>query len=75
MPVAILICIGFWVAKLGVVSEPGAQDLTRLTFNVLAPALLFHTMTQVQLHELNITPILLYFFIALSLFTMSIAFR
>jgi len=73
MPVAILICIGFWVAKLGVVSEPGAQDLTRLTFNVLAPALLFHTMTQVQLHELNITPILLYFFIALSLFTMSIA--
>ncbi len=73
MPVAILICIGFWVAKLGVISEPGAQDLTRLTFNVLAPALLFHTMTQVHLHELNITPILLYFFIALSLFAASIS--
>ena len=73
MPVALLISLGFWVAKLRVVTELGANDLTRLTFNVLAPSLLFHTMSEVHLEELNIQPILLYFFVALSIFSLVIA--
>lgn len=68
MPVAILICVGFAVAKFGVITEFGAQELTRLTFNVLAPALLFHTMSLVHLQELKLDSVLLYFFVALSLF-------
>ncbi len=72
VPVALLIGIGYAVAKWGVVTISGAQDLTRLTFNVLAPALLFHTMSQVHLQELNIAPVALYFVVALSLFFSSI---
>ena len=69
---ALLIGIGYAVAKWGVVTLSGAQDLTRLTFNVLAPALLFHTMSQVHLQELNIAPVALYFVVALSLFFLCI---
>ena len=72
MPVVLLIALGYFIAKLGVVSQIGSQDLTRLTFNVLAPALLFHTMSEVHLHELNVQPVLLYFFVALSLFCTAI---
>ena len=75
MPVALLIALGFIVAKLGIVTELGAQDLTRLTFNVLAPALLFHTMTLVHINELDVQPIFLYFVVALSLFACSILVR
>lgn len=68
LPVVLLIAIGFWVGVRGWVTQSGAKEISNLAFMVLAPALLFRTMSQVHLDELDVQPVAMYFVGAIGLF-------
>lgn len=61
LPVVILIVTGLIAAKVNWIRPGAVQDLSRLVFYVLTPALLFRTMATVKLGDLDFSPILLYF--------------
>ncbi len=61
MPVILLIGLGWCVARLEWVRQSSLKDLSNLLFLVLLPALLFRTMSQVKLGELDFVPIGVYF--------------
>lgn len=60
-PIVVLIAIGFWIGKKHWISANGTKDLSNVVFLVLAPALLFRTMSDVQLQNIDFGPILVYF--------------
>ncbi len=68
LPVVVLIAIGFWAGWRGWVTQEGSRDISQLTFMVLAPALLFRTMSQVHLDQLDVEPVAMYFVGAIGLF-------
>ena len=68
LPVVVLIAIGFWVGVRGWVTQGGAKEIANLAFTVLAPALLFRTMSQVHMDELDVQPVGMYFVGAIGLF-------
>ncbi len=68
LPVVLLIAIGFGVGVRGWVTPSGAKEISHLAFTVLAPALLFRTMSQVHLDELDVQPVGMYFVGAIGLF-------
>ena len=61
LPVILLICAGFVVARLGWVRETAVKDLSNLVFLLLTPALLFRTMSRVHLEQLDFKPVAAYF--------------
>jgi malonate transporter len=73
IPVVTLIAVGLFAGRRGWVTAAGAKELTDLSFLVLAPALLFRTMSQVRWHEINMAPVALYFVAAMVLFAIVIA--
>ncbi len=73
IPVVTLIALGLFAGRRGWVTAAGAKELTDLSFLVLAPALLFRTMSQVRWHEINMAPVALYFVAAMVLFAIVIA--
>lgn len=73
IPVVTLIALGLFAGLRGWVTAAGAKELTDLSFLVLAPALLFRTMSQVRWHEINMAPVALYFVAAMVLFAIVIA--
>ena len=68
LPVVVLIAIGFLAGWRGWVTQEGSRDISQLTFMVLAPALLFRTMSQVHLDQLDVEPVAMYFVGAIGLF-------
>ena len=60
-PVFILIGVGYLAGRREWISSAAVKDLSNLVFLILIPALLFRTMSGVQLHELDLTPIAAYF--------------
>lgn len=62
IPVVILIGAGFVIGKLGWVRATSIKDVSNLAFMLLAPALLFRSMTKVHLAELDFKPVVVYFF-------------
>ena len=68
LPVIVLIALGFWVGVRGWVTRAGAKEISNLAFMVLAPALLFRTMSQVHFEALDIQPVAMYFVGAMGLF-------
>ena len=68
LPVVVLIAIGFLAGWRGLVTQEGSRDISQLTFMVLAPALLFRTMSQVHLDQLDVEPVAMYFVGAIGLF-------
>ncbi|GAB4214053.1 MAG: AEC family transporter [Rhodoferax sp.] len=68
LPVVLLIGLGMGAARVGWVSAGAIQDLSKLVFMVLTPALLFRTMSTVHLEQLDFRPVALYFVAALLLF-------
>lgn len=68
IPVVLLIAIGLLAGRRGWVTAAGAKELTNLSFLILAPALLFRTMSQVHWSEINLSPVALYFVAAMVLF-------
>ena len=61
LPVLFCIALGWFVARIGWVRDAAIKDLSNLVFLVLTPALLFRTMGQVRLQELDFRPVVLYF--------------
>ena len=61
IPVLFCIALGWIVARIGWVRDAAIKDLSNLVFLVLTPALLFRTMGQVRLQELDFRPVVLYF--------------
>jgi len=59
--VIFIIAIGFGLARMQWVRQAAIKDLSNLVFYVLTPALLFRTMMNVKLAELDYTPVAIYF--------------
>jgi malonate transporter len=60
-PVILLIGLGFAVGRLRWVRAAAVPDLSNLVFLVLTPALLFRTMSRVQVQQLDFRPVAAYF--------------
>jgi len=60
-PVALLIGTGVVAGKLGWVKQTAVKGLTDLVFLLLTPALMFRTMAQVRVEQLDFTPVAAYF--------------
>jgi len=67
-PVIALVATGFVVARLRWVGAPAVKDLSNLVFLVLTPALLFRTMSKVQVQQLDFRPVAAYFLAVLVIF-------
>ncbi len=68
LPVVLLIAIGLIAGKAGWIRAEATKDLSNLVFMVLTPALLFRTMSTVQVQDLNFKPVAMYFVAAMLLF-------
>ncbi|MDO9359352.1 MAG: AEC family transporter [Polaromonas sp.] len=68
VPVVLLIAIGFIAGKAGWIRAAGTKDLGNLVFVVLTPVLLFRTMSQVHIEQLDFRPVFAYFVGAFLLF-------
>lgn len=60
-PVVLLIGTGVAAGKLGWVKQEAVKGLSDLVFLLLTPALMFRTMGQVRLEQLDFTPVAAYF--------------
>lgn len=69
LPVVLLILVGVVAGKMKFVRAEAVRDLTNLVFLVLIQALLFRTMSSVQVQDLDFAPVSLYFAVAAGLFT------
>lgn len=61
LPVVLIIAVGFLAGRRGWAGGQSVKDLSNLVFLVLIPALLFRTMSKVQLNDLDFTPVGAYF--------------
>ncbi|MFN3376586.1 MAG: AEC family transporter [Burkholderiaceae bacterium] len=61
VPVVLFIAIGYGVGLRGWIRAGSVKDLSNLVFMVLTPALLFRTMGQVRIEDLDFGPIGVYF--------------
>lgn len=68
LPVVLLIFIGFVAGKAKLVRGESVRDLSNLVFLVLTQALLFRSMSNVHLSQLDFRPVAQYFLVAGSLF-------
>ncbi len=68
LPVVLLIAIGFLAGKRDWIKTASVKDLSNLIFMVLAPALLFRTMSAVHVEQLDFKPVAMYFVAAGLLF-------
>lgn len=60
-PVVLFIALGFVAARAGWIRALAVKDLSNLVFMVLAPALLFRTMSTVRIETLDFGPVGIYF--------------
>lgn len=67
-PVFLLIAAGFVSGRARWIRGESVKDLSNLSFLLLIPALLFRTMSQVHIEQLDLTPIAAYFLAAGGLF-------
>ena len=70
LPVIVLIACGYFTGRMRWVSAQGLQDLNKLLFNVLGPALLFHTLSGVHLEQLDLKPVMMYHTLTLAWLTL-----
>lgn len=61
IPVVLIIALGFVAGRRGLAGAATAKELSNLVFLVILPALLFRTMSKVQLESLDFTPVGAYF--------------
>ncbi len=67
-PVVLLIASGVLTGRCGWLGQDSVKHLTQLIFYVLSPALLFRTMSQVHIEQLDFMPVVAYFAAAILLF-------
>ncbi len=75
LPVVLLICAGFVTGRAGWVRAEAIKDLSNLVFMLLAPALLFRTMSTVHVEQLNFKPVAMYFAAVLLLFVVMLLWQ
>ncbi len=68
IPVVLLICIGLLAARAQWLRPDSVKDMSTLLFMVLTPALMFRTMSKVDIVHLDLTPIAAYFSAVLLLY-------
>ncbi|WP_082039935.1 AEC family transporter [Serpentinimonas raichei] len=74
-PVFLLIGVGYLAGQMRWIRSASVQDLSNLVFLVLGPALLFTTMSTVQIDELDLRPVGAYFVAVGLLFGFSVLLR
>ena len=74
-PVIVFIGLGFAVARVGWIRASAVKDLSNLVFMVLTPALLFRTMSTVQVQSLDFAPVAVYFLAAGLLFAATLGLQ
>ncbi|MEO8024777.1 AEC family transporter [Polaromonas sp.] len=68
LPVVLLIAIGFIAGRAGWIRAGATKDLASLVFLLLTPALLFRTMSRVDIEQLDFKPVAAYFIAVVILF-------
>ncbi len=68
LPVVLLIAIGFIAGRAGWIRAGATKDLANLVFLLLTPALLFRTMSRVDIEQLDFKPVAAYFIAVVILF-------
>jgi predicted permease len=63
-PVILLIASGYLAGRLDWLGQASLKDLTNLIFLLRSPALLFRTMSQVRIEQLDFMPVAAYFLAA-----------
>ena len=67
-PVVVLIAAGYMAGRAGWIRPLAIKDLSNLIFLLLTPALLFRTMSQVRVEQLDFRPVAAYFLAVVVLF-------
>lgn len=75
LPVAAVIAVGWLAGRLRWLTPQRTRRLSTLVFLVLAPPLLFNTMSSVHLERLDARPVLAYFGASFALFFATLALR
>ncbi|WP_225781662.1 AEC family transporter [Xenophilus sp. Marseille-Q4582] len=75
LPVVLLIAAGYFTGRQKWVGAAAVKDLSNLIFLLLAPALLFRTMSLVRVEELQFKPVAAYFAASVLIFCASLAWR
>ncbi len=75
LPVVLLIAVGYLAGKRGWVSGGATKELSNLIFLLLAPALLFRSMSTVRIETLSFKPVAAYLIAAGLIFAGTIAWR
>ncbi len=68
LPVVLLIAVGWVAGRAGLMRRGSVRELSNVVFMVFSSALLFRTMSQVDVLHLDLRPVLLYFAVAIVLF-------
>lgn len=72
-PVVLLIALGFVAGRLRWIRAGAVKDLSNLVFLLLTPALLFRTMSKVQVQQLDFRPVAAYFLAVAVIFAGTLA--
>lgn len=75
LPVVLLIAVGFFAGRRGWVGGGAVRDLSNLIFLLLAPALLFRSMSTVHVAQLSLRPVAVYFVAAGLIFAATMMWR
>jgi len=75
LPVIAVTAAGFGAGRMGWLGPDRIRKLSNLVFLVLAPALLFRTMTQVHIRQLDFRPVASYFIAVAIIFFATLAWR
>jgi len=75
LPVVLLIAVGFLAGRRGWVGGGAVRDLSNLIFLLLAPALLFRSMSTVHVEQLSLRPVAAYFIAAGLIFAATLVWR
>ena len=75
VPVVLLIASGYLAGRWRWLAQTAVKDLTQLIFFLLSPALLFRTMSQVRIEQLDFMPVAAYFVAAMVLFAAILLMR
>ncbi|MGJ7507176.1 AEC family transporter [Variovorax sp. GT1P44] len=75
LPVVLLIAAGYLAGRRGWVGGKAVRDLSNLIFLLLAPALLFRSMSTVHVEQLSLRPVAAYFIAAGLIFAATMLWR
>ena len=75
LPVVLLIAAGYLAGKRGWIGGKSVKDLSNLIFMLLAPALLFRSMSTVYVEQLSLRPVAAYFLAAGLIFAATMLWR